>query len=62
MEINSRLELNLLNIGSENLKFSVEDSISVVIYKRFPIGNNHNTLNIGSSIDLFFNQAKTNTL
>ena len=62
MEANRRLELNSLNIGSEDLKFSVEDSISAVIDKQFPIGNSHNTLNIGSSIDLFFNQAKTNTL
>ena len=53
MEVNSRLELNLLNIGSE-------DYVSVIIYKQFLIGNN--TLTIGSAIDLFFNQAKSNTI
>jgi hypothetical protein len=61
MEVNRRLELNLLNIGSE-IFTSVEDSTSAVIYKQFSIGNDHNTLNIGSAIDLFFNQAKAITL
>ena len=62
MEANIILKSRSLNIGSEILKFSVEDSISAVIYKQFPIGNDDNTLNIGSAIDLFFNQAKTTTL
>jgi len=61
MEANIILKSTSLNIGSE-IFASVEDSSSAVIYKQFPIGNDDNTLNIGSSIDLFFNQAKTNTL
>jgi beta-lactam-binding protein with PASTA domain len=61
MEANIILKSTSLNIGSE-IFASVEDSSSAVIYKQFPIGNDDNTLNIGSSIDLFFNQARTNTL
>jgi beta-lactam-binding protein with PASTA domain len=61
MEANIIVKLTSLNIGSE-IFASVEDSSSAVIYKQFPIGNDDNTLNIGSAIDLFFNQAKTNTL
>jgi beta-lactam-binding protein with PASTA domain len=61
MEANIILKSTSLNIGSEIFS-SVEDSTSAVIYKQSPIGNDHNTLNIGSAIDLFFNQAKTNTL
>ena len=61
MEANIILKSTSLNIGSE-IFASVEDSSSAVIYKQFPIGNDDNTLNIGSAIDLFFNQAKTNTL
>ena len=61
MEANIILKSTSLNIGSE-IFASVEDSTSAVIYKQVPIGNDHNTLNIGSAIDLFFNQAKTNTL
>jgi acetyltransferase-like isoleucine patch superfamily enzyme len=61
MEANIIVKSISLNIDSE-IFTSVEDSASAVIYKQFPIGNDHNTLNIGSSIDLFFNQAKTNTL
>ena len=55
MEVKSRLALDLLNIG-------FEDSASAVIYKQFPIGTDHNTLTIGSAIDLFLNQAKSNTI
>ena len=61
IEANSILKSTSLNIGSE-IFASVEDSTSAVIYKQFPIGNDYNTLNIGSAIDLFFNQANTNTL
>jgi len=61
MEVNSRLKLNSLNIGFKDFKSLVEDSASAVICKQFPLGNN-NTLNIGSVIDLFFNQAETNAL
>jgi beta-lactam-binding protein with PASTA domain len=64
----SRLEANIilkstsLNIGSEIFKSSVSDSSTAVIYKQFPVGNDDNTLNIGSAIDLFFDNEKINTL
>ena len=64
----SRIEANIvlkstsLNIGSEIFKPSVIDSSSAVIYKQFPLGNDDNTLNIGSVIDLFFQKLKTNDL
>jgi len=61
MEANIIVKSISLNIGSE-IFTSAEDSAFAVIYKQFPIGNDHNTLNIGSAIDLFFNEAKTNTL
>jgi beta-lactam-binding protein with PASTA domain len=61
MEANIILKSISLNIGSE-IFTSVEDSSSAVIYKQFPIGNDDNTSNIGSAIDLFFNQSKINTL
>jgi len=61
VEANIILKSTSLNIGSEIFTL-VEDSSSAVIYKQFPIGNDHNTLNIGSVIDLFFNQAKSNAL
>ena len=62
MKVNSKLKLNSLNICLKDSKSLVEDSVSAVIYKQFPVGNDYNTLNIGSAIDLFFNQAKINTL
>ena len=61
MEANIIIKSLSLNIGSE-IFTSVEDSTFAVIYKQFPIGNDENTLNIGSAIDLFFNQEDTNTL
>ena len=59
MKVNSKL--NSLNIYFKDSKSLVEDSVSVIICKQFSIGNN-NTLTIGSAIDLFFNQLKTNSL
>jgi len=61
MEANIIVKSISLNIGSELFNL-VEDSAFAVIYKQFPIGNDHNRLNIGSAIDLFFNQVETNTL
>ena len=57
VEANIILKLTSLNIGSE-IFTSVEDSTSAVIYKQLPIGNDDNTLNIGSAIDLFFKSSK----
>ena len=61
MEANIILKSISLNIGSEVFTL-LKDSTSAIIYKQFPLGNDQNTLNIGSTIDLFFNQAKINTL
>jgi len=62
MEANMILKSNSLNIGSEIFKPSVKDSSSAVIYKQSPKGNDDNTLNIGSVIDLFFQKIKTTDL
>ena len=62
MKVNSRLKLNSLNIYFKDSKSLLEDSASAVIYKQLLIGNDHNTSNIGSAIDLFFNQTKLDTL
>ena len=61
MEANIIIKSLSLNIGSE-IFTSVEDSAFAVIYKQFPIGDDENTLNIGSAIDLFFNQEDTKAL
>lgn len=62
LEANIILKSTSLNIGSEIFKSSVSDSSTAVIYKQFPVGNDDNTLNIGSAIDLFFDNEKINTL
>jgi hypothetical protein len=62
MKVNSKLKLNSLNICFKDSKSLVEDSVSAVIYKQFPVGNDYNTLNISLTIDLFFNQTKLDAL
>jgi beta-lactam-binding protein with PASTA domain len=62
IEANIVLKSTSLNIGSEIFKPSVIDSSSAVIYKQFPLGDDDNTLNIGSVIDLFFQKNKTTDL
>jgi len=62
MEANIVLKTTSLNIGSEIFKSSVNDSSSAIVYKQFPEGNDDNTLNIGSVIDLFFQEIKTTDL
>ena len=62
VEANIVLKSTSLNIGSEIFKPSVVDSSSAVIYKQLPVGNDDNTLNIGSVIDLFFQKLKKNEL
>ena len=57
-EANIVLKSTSLNIGSEIFERPVSDSSSAVVYKQFPIGNDDNTLNIGSVIDLFFQKIK----
>lgn len=62
MEANIILKSTSLNIGSEIFKSTVKDSSSAIIYRQFPKGNDGKTLNIGSAIDLFFDQVKTTNL
>ena len=62
IEANIVLKSTSLNIGSEIFMHSVTDSSLAVIYKQFPLGNDNNTLNIGSAIDLFFRIPKTTDL
>ena len=62
VEANIVLKSTSLNIGSEIYRPSVNDSFSAVIYKQFPLGNDDNTLNIGSVIDLFFHKIETTDL
>jgi len=59
-EANIVLKSTSLNIGSEIFKVSVNDSASAVIYKQFPLGDDDNTLYIGSVIDLFFKNKNNN--
>ena len=61
-EANIVLKSTSLNIGSEIFERSVSDSSSAVVYKQFPKGNDDNTLNIGSVIDLFFSKNKIKDL
>ena len=56
------LKSTSLNIGSEIFKRSVSDSSSAVVYNQFPKGNDDNTLNIGSVIDLFYSNNKIKDL
>ena len=61
----TRLEANIvlksasLNIGSEIFRSLVKDSLHAIIYKQYPIGNEADMLNIGSSIDLYFENPET---
>lgn len=58
IEANIILKSTSLNIGTEIFKSSVEDSLSAVVYKQFPVGDEENTLPIGSKVDLFFDLNK----
>ena len=62
LKANIVLKSTSLNIGSEIFERSVSDSSSAVVYKQFPKGNDDNTLNIGSVIDLFFSKNKIKDL
>ena len=55
VEANIVLKSTSLNIGLEIFDLSVEDSTSAIIYKQYPTGDEENKLNIGSSIDLYYN-------
>ena len=58
MEANIILKSTSLNIGSEIFEIYVNDSSSAIVYKQIPEGNDNNTLNIGSVIDLFYKKVK----
>ena len=53
MEANIILKSISLNIGSEICTL-VEDSVLAIIYKQYPKSDSENKINIGSSIDLYF--------
>ena len=54
VEANIILKTLSLNIGSEIFDSSVIDSASAIIYQQYPLSDNDETINIGSSIDLYF--------
>ncbi len=54
VEANIILKSTSLNIGAEIFKIEVQDSLAAIIYKQFPEADDENTLNIGATIDLFF--------
>ena len=60
VEANIILKSTSLNIGLEIFSPSVKDSISAIIYKQYPIGDEDNKLNIGSSIDLYYSSDINN--
>ena len=53
MEANIILKSISLNIGSEICTL-VEDPVLAIIYKQYPKSDSENKINIGSSIDLYF--------
>lgn len=60
-EANIILKSTSLNIGYEFFKEEVSDSSTAIIYKQYPVSENDNEINIGSSIDLYFeNSIKDN--
>lgn len=61
-EANIILKSTSLNVGLEYFSNSVFDSNSAVIYKQYPEAENIKELSIGSSIDLYFELLKTDTL
>ena len=53
-EANNILKNSSLNIGVEIYGTSVYDSSTAIIYKQYPISDQENKLNLGSSVDLYF--------
>ena len=64
----SRVEANIvlisisLNVGLEYFKNDVLDSNAAVVYKQYPASNNENRMNIGASIDLYFESPSNEEL
>ena len=57
-----RPKVGILNIGSEIFKSSVEASSSSIIYKQYPKSDEKNKINIGSLIDLYFENPSSKTI
>ncbi len=62
IEANIILKSNSLNFGLENFNNHIIDSNTAVIYKQDPSGIENKTINIGSSIDVYFESLKTDSL
>ena len=62
VEANIILKSTSLNIGSEIFKSSVEDSSLAIIYKQYPKSDDENKINIGSLIDLYFENPSSKTI
>ncbi len=61
-EANIILKTSSLNIGLEYFNKEISDSAIAVIYKQYPESTNNKKINIGSSIDLYFESTKKITL
>lgn len=61
-EANVILKTSSLNIGLEYFNKEISDSTMAVIYKQYPESTNNKKINIGSSIDLYFESPKKITL
>jgi hypothetical protein len=48
-------------MGAEIFKSSVQDTSSAIIYKQYPKGVDENKINIGATIDLYFENPLSKT-
>ena len=62
VEANIILKSTSLNVGLEYFQSEVSDSSSAVIYKQYPEADESKDINIGSSIDLYFELPPTDYL
>ena len=62
VEANIILKSTSLNVGLEYFKNEVSDSNFAVIYKQFPEADEIKDINIGSSIDIYFEMQPTDSL
>jgi len=62
VEANTVLKSTSLNIGFEHFKNDVLDSNTAVIYKQYPVLNDEDKINIGASIDLYFESQSNKEL
>ena len=59
MEANIILKSTSLNVGAELFNSDIKDSSIAIIYRQRPIGDEKRRVNIGSTIDLFYQKEKT---